>query len=125
MKRLLAIVVAAAALTACGPIGQAAAREPNCKGAAACRCQKCQKSWNRGYYHTAWGVPVALVVPPTAEVQTHWGWGVGNTRVTPICPQFKRDYPGDGAYTRGGYWATPNWPSDTDQFGVYYIRGPW
>jgi hypothetical protein len=125
MKRLLAIVVAAAALLASGPIERAAARELNCKGAAACHCKKCQKSWNGGYYHTAWGVPVALVVPPTAELQTHWGWGVGNTRVTPICPQFKRNYPGDFVNGGAGFYPTPNWPSDTDQFGVYYVRGPW
>jgi hypothetical protein len=125
MKRLLTIAIAAAALMACGTVQQAAAREPNCKGAWSCQCEKCQKSWNAGYYHTAWGTPVALVVPPTAELQTKWGWGVGNTRVTPICPQFKRNYPGDGVYNRAGFRPTPNWPSDTDQFGVYYIRGPW
>ena len=82
-------------------------------------------AWHNGYYHTAWGMPVALVVPPTADLQTHWGWGVGNTRITGICPQFERNWPGPGTYNRGMFKPTPRWPSHTDQFGVYYVRGPW
>jgi len=82
-------------------------------------------AWHGGYYHSAWGMPVPLVVPPTAEFQTHWGWGVGNTRVTKNWHQFERNYPGPGLYSRGMFQPTPYWPSDTDQFGVYYIRGPW
>jgi hypothetical protein len=82
-------------------------------------------TWHGSHYHSAWGTPVALVVPPTAEYQTHWGWGVGNTRVTPICPQFHRNYPGPMPYHAGSFQPTPRWPSDTDQFGVYYVRGPW
>jgi hypothetical protein len=82
-------------------------------------------SWHGGYYHSAWGMPMALVVSPKAEFQTHWGWGVGNTRSTVIWHQFRRDYPGPGAYDPRLVRPTPYWPSDTDQFGVYYIRGPW
>ena len=80
--------------------------------------------WHGGYYNTAWGMPVALVVPPNARRQTHWGWGVGNTRVTRIRPQFERNYPGQGQYSRKGFKPTPRWPSDTNQYGTYYIRGP-
>jgi hypothetical protein len=115
----------ASALAVAGATGPAFAWEPNCKGAWACHCPRCQRAWNGGYYNVAWGAPVALVVPPTAEVQTHWGWGVGNTRITPICSQFKRPWPGPGSYDRGAFRPTPPWPSDTDQFGVYYVRGPW
>jgi hypothetical protein len=80
--------------------------------------------WHGGYYHAAWGTPVALVVPPTAEVQTDWGWGVSNARMTTIRHQFALPYP--GPYPGGeGFRATPPWPSDTRQFGVYYVRGPW
>lgn len=80
-------------------------------------------NWHGDYYHTAWGTPVALVVPPTAQYQTNWGWGVGNTRMSRIS-QFQRPWP--GPYAPGpGFRPTPNWPSDTDQFGVYYVRGPW
>ena len=82
-------------------------------------------TWHGDYYDAAWGMPVALVVPPTAENQTKWGWGVGNTRIVPIEHQFHRDYPGQGIFSRSWFQPTPRWPSDTDQFGVYYVRGPW
>lgn len=81
--------------------------------------------WHGGYYHSAWGMPVALVISPKVELQTNWGWGVGNTRVTPVFHQFHRNYPGPGSYHPSQFKPTPYWPSDTDQFGVYYVRGPW
>jgi hypothetical protein len=81
-------------------------------------------SWNAGYYDPAWGAPVALVVPPNVHLQTNWGWGVGNTRVTPIYNQFQRQWPGPAYYNPAMYRPTPPWPSDTTQFGDYYIRGP-
>jgi len=82
-------------------------------------------SWNSGYYNVGWGMPVAVVVPPTAEHETNWGWGVGNTRVTRIRHQFERDWPGPGQYNRANFLPTPLWPSDTRQFGYNYVRGPW
>lgn len=83
--------------------------------------------WHHGYYHTMWGRPVALVVPPEANYQTNYSWGVGNTTVTPIYPQYYGPsyVPTVGYTPRPGYLPTPYWPSDTRQFGVYYIRGPW
>ena len=88
------------------------------------------RSWHAGYYHTQYGAPVALVVPPTARMQTRMGWGVSQTTMSPIYHQFERPYPGPvaGAGAGGGAYpllATPRWPSHTDQFGVYYVRGPW
>jgi hypothetical protein len=80
--------------------------------------------WHGPYYYVPWGTPTALVVPPTVASQTHWGWGVGNTRVTPVYHQFQRDWPGP-AGSAGPFRPTPHWPSDTDQFGVHYVRGPW
>ena len=82
------------------------------------------EEWSGNYYHTMWGQPVALIVPPTAELQTHWNWGVAQTSVTPIWPQYSREFPGPYAGGRG-FLPTPRWPSSTDQFGVYYVRGPW
>lgn len=89
------------------------------------------QSWHAGYYHTAWGASVALVVPPTARMHTRMGWGVSQTRMSPIYHQFERPYPG-GMTADGGAMPgvtplrpTPRWPSHTDQFGVYYVRGPW
>jgi len=128
MRRTVTIAIAAAAmlfLAADRLSAKDPAREPRCKGAWSCHCEKCQQSWNKGYYNPAWGMPVALVVPPTAEMQTHWGWGVGNTRVTAICPQYQRNYFGPGYYNRANFRPTPPWPSDTDQSGYYYVRGPW
>ena len=80
--------------------------------------------WHNGFYDPAWGEPVALVVPPTAEYQSNYGWGVGGTRVSPIYHQFGRPFPGYGG-GGGAFLPTPLNPSDTQQFGVYYIRGPW
>ena len=85
-------------------------------------------SWHSPYYHTATGMPVALIVPPTAHMQTSWGWGVAQNTMTPIYHQFRRSYPGveaDGGYGAGPLLPTPNVPSHTDHFGVNYIRGPY
>ena len=87
-------------------------------------CSNCYR-WHGNYYSSAWGRPVALVVPPTADYATHWGWGVGNTRITPICAQFQPNCPGVEGYNGQGLRPTLPWPSHTDQFGVYYVRGPW
>ena len=92
-----------------------------------------RQSWHAGYYHTSWGGPVALMVAPTARMQTRWGWGVAQSTMSPIYPQFKRPYPGPVGGAMGGVMGTgtnpllptPRWPSHTDQFGVYYVRGPW
>lgn len=81
-------------------------------------------SWNYPYAHNQFGQPVALVVPPTANLQTDWAWGVSSSRISRIDHQFGRNYPGPGPFG-GPYRPTPPWPSDTRQFGVYYVRGPW
>gem|GEM_PF-4315360 len=81
--------------------------------------------WHHGYSHVGWCSPVALVVPPTAERQTNWGWGVGNTRITRILPQFSLDNPGPNSVSPSAFKPTPVPPTDTEQFGVYYVRGPW
>lgn len=84
------------------------------------------KSWHSAWYDPAEGRPIALVVPPTAEFQTQYSWGVPSSRVAPIYHQFRRPYPGPGAIGGGSrLMPTPNQPSDTVQFGVHAIRGPW
>lgn len=119
MKRSLLITVATLLVMTVGTAVSAQAQQ-------LCGCRRAELyPWHGGYYHTSWGMPVALVVPPTAEAQTHWGWGVGNTRVTPIRHQFRRHWPGPGSYNRRAFRPTPRWPSDTDQSGAYYVRGPW
>ena len=85
-----------------------------------------QMPWHGPYYYTAWGYPASLVVPPTANMQSSYSWGVAQTEMRPIYHQFERPFPG---YAPGGSFypllPTPAWPSHTDQFGVYYNRGPW
>ena len=128
MKRFLPLTFTVLALVAATVADSACARERGPMGGAGhCRARRSAVShpWHAGYYHSAWGMPVALVVPPNAEFQTNWGWGVANTRVTTIWPQFQRNYPGPGQFQRGMFRPTPPWPSDTNQFGVYYVRGPW
>jgi hypothetical protein len=124
MKRLLLCGVASIALSLiAGESASAGFPVWNHQGWAANRGQ-CLP-WHNAYYHAAYGEPIGLVVPPTAEYQTQYGWGVGGTRVTPIYHQFGRPYPGANAGAYGYFYPTPAWPSDTNQFGVHYIRGPW
>ena len=82
-------------------------------------------AWHGNYYHVAWSAPVALVVPPTAGMSTDWHWGVSGTRITPIYHQYARPWPGTPYGGGPGFQPTPAWPSDTSQFGVYYVRGAW
>ena len=82
-------------------------------------------SWHGDYYHTAYGRPVALVVPPTATTDSYLSWGVAQTETRPLWHQFRRPYPGDMFGADAMFLPTPHWPSNTDQFGVYYVRGPW
>lgn len=85
-----------------------------------------QQPWHGAYYYGAYGRPVALVVPPTSAFQTEWAWGVGQTKTRPIYHQFQMGVPATVG-TDGGYRfaPTPYWPSSTEQFGVYPVRGPW
>lgn len=124
MKHFVILTALAAMLAAGGWPHEAMAGHGTLKGRVAYR-QAQTYAWHDDYYDAAWGTPVALVVPPTAENQTHLGWGVGATRVTPIQHQYGRGYPGEGVYDRSWFQPTPRWPSNTDQMGVYYIRGPW
>ncbi len=124
MKRFIHFTLLAASIAVLGLADTASAFERTLMGSIANRRAQATP-WHGAYYNSSWGAPVALVVPPTAEYQTNWGWGVGATRVTPIYHQFTPGYPGavvPGAY---GFRPTPAWPSDTTQFGIYYVRGPW
>ena len=122
MKRVL--ICSALALAAAGLLPKSA-RAENPQAYAYRQAQVLP--WHNGFYDPYWGEPIALVVPPTAEYQSNYGWGVGGTRVAPIYHQFSRPYPGPPGYVDayGRFVPTPKWPSDTQQFGVYYIRGPW
>jgi hypothetical protein len=122
MRKTISLVLATL-LVASVMVASVQAGNGSLKGRRAERMSQ-STSWHGGYYDPAWGSPVALVVPPTAENQTKWSWGVGNTKVVPIWHQFDRPYYGEGG-GGGTFRGTPLWPSSTDQFGDYYVRGPW
>ncbi len=82
------------------------------------------RPWHGRYYNVQTGTAVAVVVPPTAELTTNYGWGSVSSRMTRIDHQFQRPWP-NGQWTPYGFMPTPGYPSDTRQFGYYYIRGPW
>lgn len=84
------------------------------------------RPWHGHYNNTQYGQPIALVVPPTAELTTDYGWGVPAGRMTRIDHQFQRPWPNSyGPTPPYGFMPTPRWPSDTRQNGTYLIRGPW
>ncbi|MEM1070919.1 MAG: hypothetical protein AAGG48_12290 [Planctomycetota bacterium] len=83
------------------------------------------RPWHGQYYHQMYGQPLALVVPPTSHMRQTYSWGVNQNRIHPIYHQFGRSANQPGVAPGGMFRPTPPWPSHTDQFGVYYVRGPW
>jgi hypothetical protein len=83
------------------------------------------RPWHGGYNQMTYGQPLALVVPPTADMRSTHSWGVSQNLMYPVPHQFGRNATYPGAAAPGSFRNTPNWPSHTDQFGVYYVRGPW
>ena len=83
------------------------------------------RPWHGGYNYWQYRAPTALVVPPTAAFQSQYAWGVGQTRSLPIYHQFGFPNPGGGAGGGEEFANTPYWPMNTNQFGVYPVRGPW
>ena len=88
----------------------------------AARWYNATRSWHGPYAPAAWGRPVALIVPPTVNMQTEYAWGVGRTRMAPINHQFARPY---ALPMMGPTRPAPIWPADTQQMGSYSVRGPW
>lgn len=80
------------------------------------------RPWHGNYFHQTYGQPVALVVPPTAVMTQTYSWGVSRNYMLPIYHQY--GYQGMPS-TGGAFYATPIWPSSTQQFGVYPVRAPW
>ena len=136
LKRCFLVAAAAVLLAlATFPETASAIKWWGCDGCAVCDCGSdygvmkplCRAqfyNWNRNYAYYQYGRPLALVVPPTANLQTNWGWGVSSSRVSRLDHQFGRNYPGRGPFG-GPFKHTPRWPQDTNQFGVYSVRGPW
>lgn len=118
LQKTLVAAVASAALWSAAP----------CEAVApsmwATRYRAPTYNWNANYAHVQYGQPVAVPLPPTVRLQTNWGWGVGSSRISRVDHQFGRNYPGPGPHG-GPFYPQPQWPSDTTQFGAYYVRGPW
>ncbi|AMV32715.1 hypothetical protein VN12_11370 [Pirellula sp. SH-Sr6A] len=85
--------------------------------------QSMNQPWHGEYYWLRTGQPTALIVPPTVTMQSNYSWGVSQNTMTPIYHQFSGKASNGGG--GGVFKATPYWPSHTDQFGVYPVRGPW
>ena len=119
MKRSMSIIAVAAVLAGLIAAQPADAVElrPNC-------WTQMGSAWYPTYSDATWGAPVALVVPPTARYKFDYGWGVGNSRMSAITSQFGLNYVAPTG-TPGSFNTLPRWPSDTTQFGIYYVRGPW
>jgi hypothetical protein len=65
-------------------------------------------------------------VPPTVRWQTNYAWGIGGFRLNRVGAKYEFEYPGPrSAYNQRQYLPAPPQPSDTRQFGVNYVRGPW
>jgi hypothetical protein len=89
------------------------------------RSHRSTGSWNTSYYDPAWGMPEAVVVPPRARWQSNYAWGVGGSRVDRVGAQFKSQSPGpESSYRQRDYLPAPPQPSDTQQMGANYVRGP-
>ncbi|MEM6688757.1 MAG: hypothetical protein AAF664_04970 [Planctomycetota bacterium] len=83
------------------------------------------RPWHGNYAYQNYGQPLALVVPPTAHMRQTLSWGVSQNLMYPVYHQYGRSANSPGAAAPGSFYPTPSWPSHTDQFGVYYVRGPW
>ena len=81
--------------------------------------------WHGQYYSPSFGVPRALVVPPTANTTRSLGWGVSSSQMRTIIHQYRPGMGASGAAAAGTFYPTPANPQNTRQFGIYYIRGPW
>lgn len=126
MTRTLSIAVLMATLIAAGLTTSAEAGQPWSPTYAnnAAAYHAAQAPWHGAYAYQNYGTPLAQVVPPTAAMQSHYGWGVPSSRMTPIYHQFNSQHPG-GMTAHGALRLTPVQPTHTSQFGVYYVRGPW
>ena len=81
--------------------------------------------WNGMYHHQSHNTPLAIIVPPTAATSRSLGWGVSKNVVTPLYHQYQLNTPQSLRTFPGPYKSTPMFPSNSDELGAYYIRGPW
>jgi hypothetical protein len=119
----LMMVAVLAGLFAAAPL--AMAFDPYGRAEVVSRNFAQSRQWHGGYYYQPYAQPTALVVPPNVTHETVYSWGVSQNLMFPLHHQFGRNLNSPGAAGPGAFRPTPYWPSHTDQFGVYYVRGPW
>jgi len=124
IRRIILAVGLFSALTAVASTGANAA-DPYATAQVWSHNFSMSQPWHGNYYHQMYGQPLALVVPPTAHMRQTFSWGVSQNLMYPIHHQYGRSANSPGVAPTGQFRATPPWPSHTDQFGVYYVRGPW
>lgn len=106
--------------------GDAFAGGPRVRAARNAAWFSSARPWHGEYAYTPIGSPTALVVPPHADTMAAWGWGVTSSEIRPLYHQFGRADPGGAMFGEANpYRHTPVYPSHTDQFGIYPVRGPW
>jgi hypothetical protein len=87
--------------------------------------QQAMGTWHGQYAHPNYARPLAIVVPPNANMMRSQGWGVCGSQMMPLYSQYGTAYPGAVAGNPLHFLTRPAAPSNTQQFGYYYIRGPW
>lgn len=124
IRRITLATTCFAALLA-ATLSNATASDPLAKAQVEAYNFSMTRPWHGPYYHQMYGQPLALVVPPTVSMRQTYSWGVSQNLMYPVYHQFGRSANQPGAAPMGSFHGTPQWPSHTDQFGVYYVRGPW
>lgn len=122
----LALLLAAAGLTSTAqaqrPMERVLKHDMQNKGDVWAQRHAAYRPWHGNYYYQPYGQPTALVVPPNSVMHQTYSWGVSRNYSLPIYHQFGyQGMPSPG----GAFYATPVWPSSTQQFGVYPVRAPW
>lgn len=125
MKRYLLSVLAVVAVATLAAVPTAQAADPYAATQLWSNQMAAQRAWHGNYYYLPYGQPTALVVPPNVHSRQTLSWGVSQNLMYPLNHQFGRNATAPGALPTGSFLPTPHWPSHTDQFGVYYVRGPW
>ncbi len=125
MKRYILSVLAVVAMATSVSVPSAQATDPYAYTQRWSNRVAAQRPWHGNYYYLPYGQPTALVVPPTAHMRQTLSWGVSQNLMYPLNHQFGRNASSPGGLAPGSFQAAPPWPSHTDQFGVYYVRGPW
>lgn len=119
---LVACVALSSTASAQRPLSRILGLTPGTVGDVWAQEAAANQPWHGQYYYMPYGQPTALVVPPTAAMQQNYSWGVSQNTMTPIYHQYgPTAVPSAG----GAFYATPRWPSHTNQFGVYPVRVPW